>query len=39
MTDSYPNSFYIVEHKLSACLPESGLPFWSNYRSEDDKQN
>jgi hypothetical protein len=33
--DSYPNIFYIAEHKLSACHPESGLPFRSNHRSED----
>jgi hypothetical protein len=39
MTDSYPNFFHIVEHKLSACPPKSGLPFRSDHRSEDDKQN
>jgi hypothetical protein len=39
MTDSYPNFFYIVEHKLSACLPESDLLFRFDHRSEDDKQN
>jgi hypothetical protein len=27
MADSYPNFFHIVEHKLSACLPESDLLF------------
>jgi hypothetical protein len=39
MTDSYPNFFYIAEHKLLAYLLESDLLFWSNHQSEDDKQN
>jgi hypothetical protein len=39
MTDSYPNFFHIIEHKLSACLLESVSLFWSNHRSENDKQN
>jgi hypothetical protein len=39
MIDSYPNFFHIAEHKLSTCPLESSLPFRSDYRSEDDKQN
>jgi hypothetical protein len=39
MADSYPNFFHIAEHRLSACPPESDLPFRSDHRSEDDKQN
>jgi hypothetical protein len=39
MADSYPNFFYITERKLSACLPECGLPFWSDHQSDDDKQS
>jgi hypothetical protein len=37
--DSYPNSFRIAEHKLSACLQESNLLSRSVHQSEDDKQN
>jgi hypothetical protein len=37
MIESYPNSFDTTEHKLSACLPKSKLPFQSDHRSEDDK--
>jgi hypothetical protein len=39
MADSYPNFFHIAEDKLSACLLESDLLFWSKHRSEGDKQN
>jgi hypothetical protein len=39
MADSYPNFFHIAKHKLSVCLLESGLPFRSEHRSKDDKQN
>jgi hypothetical protein len=39
MADSYPNIIHIVEHKLSACLPESDLLSQSDQQSDDDKQN
>jgi hypothetical protein len=39
MVDSYSNFFHIVEHMLSTRLIESDLLFWSDHRSEDDKQN
>jgi hypothetical protein len=38
MTNSYPNSFCIVGHKLLAYLQESDLPSRSVHRSEDDKK-
>jgi hypothetical protein len=37
MTDSYPNSFCTVEHKLSAYPQESDLPSRSDHWSKDDK--
>jgi hypothetical protein len=39
MTDSYPNFFHTTEHKLSAYLSESDLPFQFDHQSKDDKQN
>jgi hypothetical protein len=37
MTDSYSNFFHTAEHKLSAYLLESDLPFRSDHQSKDDK--
>jgi hypothetical protein len=39
MVDPYPNSFHIVEHKLSAYLIEFDLLSRSDHRSEGDKLN
>jgi hypothetical protein len=39
MAVSYPNFFHTAEHKLLAYLLEYDLPFQSDHRSEDDKQN
>jgi hypothetical protein len=39
MVDSYPNSFHIAEHKLSAYPQEPDLLPRSNDQSEDDKSN
>jgi hypothetical protein len=39
MIDSYPNSFHIAEHKLSASVQEFDLLSRSDHRSMNDKQN
>jgi hypothetical protein len=39
IADTYLNFFHTAEHKLLARLLESDLPFQSDHRSEDDKQN